>query len=114
MPSEPLKRLKAWRLAEAILRPAPRLPPDEWARINRIYPETSGLPGPRDPSITPYVIPVVRAVHAGHHKRVVMVCGAQMGKTDSQLDVMGERLDRRAAVAIGLMAFIWRSTRVRP
>lgn len=97
LPSEPLKRLKAWRLAEAILRPARRLTPDEWARANRIYPETSGLPGPRDPSITPYVIPVVRAVHAGHHKRVVMVCGAQMGKTDGLLDIMGARLDQRPA-----------------
>jgi len=81
VPSEPQKRLKAWRLAEAILRPAPKLPPDEWARANRVYAETSGLPGPRDPSITPYIVPVERAVHAGGHKRVVMVCGAQMGKS---------------------------------
>ena len=65
VPSEPLKRVKAWKLAEAILRPAPRLPPDDWARANRIYPETSGLPGPRDPSITPYIVPVERAIHAG-------------------------------------------------
>ena len=57
-PSEPQKRLKAWRLAEAILRPAPKLPPDEWARRHRVYPETSGLPGPRDPRLTPYVVPV--------------------------------------------------------
>ena len=95
--TEPLKRAKAWKLAEAILRPAPRLPPDEWARANRFFPETSGLPGPREPSLTPYVIPVVRAVHAGHHRRVVMVCGAQMGKTDGLLDVMGARLDQRPA-----------------
>lgn len=97
LPSEPQKRLKAWRLAEAILRPAPKLPPDEWARANRIYPETSGLPGPRDPGITPYIVPVERAIHAGTHKRVVMVCGAQMGKTDGLLDVLGARLDQRPA-----------------
>ena len=87
VPSEPQKRVKSWKLAEAILRPAPRLPPDEWARANRVYPETSGLPGPRDPSITPYIVPVERAIHAGTHKRVVMVCGAQMGKSLS-LDTM--------------------------
>jgi phage terminase large subunit GpA-like protein len=97
IPSEPQKRLKAWRLAEAILRPAPKLPPDEWARLHRVYPETSGLPGPRDPGITPYIVPVERAVHAGSHKRVVMVCGAQMGKTDGLLDSMGARLDQRPA-----------------
>jgi hypothetical protein len=94
-PSEPQKRLKAWRLAEAILPPAPKLPPDEWARVHRVYPETSGLPVPRDPAITPYIIPVERAMHAGAHKRVVMVCGAQMGKTDGMLDIMGARLDQR-------------------
>ncbi|WP_395664148.1 phage terminase large subunit family protein, partial [Aestuariivirga sp.] len=97
LPSEPQKKLKSWRLAEAILRPAPKLPPDEWARANRIYAETSGLPGPRDPAITPYIIPVERAVHAGEHKRVVTVCGAQMGKTDGLLDIMGARLDQRPA-----------------
>ena len=79
--AEPIKRRQLWDLAAAILRPSPKLPPDEWARANRVYPETSGLPGPRDPSLTPYVIPVVRAVHAGLHKRVVLVCGAQMGKS---------------------------------
>lgn len=96
-PSEPLKRRQLWELVAAILRPSPKLPPDEWARANRVYPETSGLPGPRDPSLTPYVIPVVRAVHAGLHKRVVFVCGAQMGKTDGLLDVLGARLDQRPA-----------------
>ena len=96
-PSEPLKRRQLWDLAAAILKPSPKLPPDEWARANRVYPETSGLPGPRDPSLTPYVIPVVRAVHAGLHKRVVLVCGAQMGKTDGLLDVLGARLDQRPA-----------------
>jgi hypothetical protein len=82
-------RLKAWGLAEAILRPSSRPLPDEWARLKRVYPEILGLPGLRDPSITPYVIPVVRAVHAGHHKRIVMLCGAQMGKTDEILDIIG-------------------------
>jgi hypothetical protein len=66
-PSEPQKRLKAWRLTEAILKPAPKLPPDEWARLHRVYPETSGLPGPRDPWLTPYMVPMARAVHDGQY-----------------------------------------------
>ena len=65
VPGEPQKRVKAWRLAEAILRPSPKLPPDEWARLHRVYPETSGLPGPRDPWLTPYLVPMARAVHGG-------------------------------------------------
>lgn len=51
------------------------------------------MPGPRNPAVTPYMIPFVRA--AGTAKRVVMVCGAQMGKTDSILDLIGQRLDQR-------------------
>jgi phage terminase large subunit GpA-like protein len=50
------------------------------------------MPGPRNPGVTPYMIPFVRA--AGTAKRVVMVCGAQMGKTDSILDLIGQRLDQ--------------------
>ena len=97
LPSEPQKRLKAWRLAEAILRPAPKLPPDEWARLNRVYPESSGLPGPRDPWLTPYLVPIARAVHEGRNRRVVMVCSAQSGKTENLLDLLGARLDQKPA-----------------
>lgn len=73
--------------------PTTRTTPDEWARANRTYPPTAGIPGPRDPRLTPYTIPFVRAVHARTHKRVVMVVGAQMGKSDSILDIIGERMD---------------------
>ena len=40
-----------------------------------------------------------RAISAGggKYRRAVMVCGAQMGKTDELLDVIGERLDTRPA-----------------
>lgn len=37
--------------------------------------------------------PFVTAVHARTHKRVVMVVSAQSGKTESFLDLIGERLD---------------------
>lgn len=53
------------------------------------------MPGPRDPWLTPYVIPVVRAAASGVYRRVVFVCGAQMGKTDCELDLIGHRLDQR-------------------
>lgn len=78
-------------------KPTPRTTPSAWARNNRVYPASSGVPGPRDPSLTPYMIPWTDAVAAGEFKRSVMVCGAQMGKTDSQLDIIGERLDTAPA-----------------
>lgn len=85
------------RLRAALLRPAPRITPDEWAKKNRVYPETAGIPGPRDPFRTPYMIEWARAVHSGRYKRVVAVTAAQSGKTDSILDVIGARLDQRPA-----------------
>lgn len=51
------------------------------------------MPGPRDPGLTPYVIAPIRAVHGRTHKRVAFVCGAQMGKSDGALDLIGERFD---------------------
>lgn len=76
-----------------MMKPAERATPDEWARKHRVYPQTAGVPGPREPNLTPYVIAPVRAVHARTHKKVVLACGAQMGKSDGSLDIIGARFD---------------------
>jgi phage terminase large subunit GpA-like protein len=76
-----------------MLKVRPRQHPDEWAVQNRVYPQTAGVPGPRDPSLTPYMIPWARVISSGSASVAVMVCSAQTGKTDSCLDVIGERLD---------------------
>lgn len=68
--------------------------PDEWA-TQRIYPESAGVPGPRNPYLTPYMVPLGRAATSGRFKRCVGVTAAQSGKTDTILDVIGERLDTR-------------------
>src|SRR6202049_3703110 len=84
-------------LAGRVTRPSPRMFPDEWARLNRRYGPATGRPGPRDPSLTPYMIPWARAVSSGRYSAVVMCCGAQVGKTESVLDIIGERMDRSPA-----------------
>lgn len=76
--------------------PTPRTTPDEWAKT-RVYPETSGVPGPRNAFLTPYAVPWGRDLAEGVSALAVLACGAQMGKTDTMLDVMGERLDNRPA-----------------
>lgn len=55
------------------------------------------MPGPRDPSVTPYTVPWMQAVAAGggRYRRAVLVTAAQSGKTDAMLDVIGSRLDTR-------------------
>lgn len=76
-----------------MLTPRPRTTPVEWAQNNREYPETAGRPGPRNPHLTPYMVPFAMAVHGRTHKRVVMVVSAQSGKSETFLDLIGERLD---------------------
>jgi phage terminase large subunit GpA-like protein len=53
------------------------------------------VPGPRDPLLTPYVVEPERAIASGRYKRVVLVMGAQSGKSELMLDVAGQRLDQR-------------------
>jgi phage terminase large subunit GpA-like protein len=86
--------------AAEIWRPSERLDPAEWGRKNRIYPETAGVPGPRRPELTPYMIPWSNAVHSGEYRRVVAMTAAQSGKTDNMLDIIGARLDQRPAPII--------------
>ena len=76
---------------------ARRQAPDEWGAGNRVYGGETGWPGPRNPRITPYAIPFGRAFEDPRHRRVVLVTAAQSGKTETFLDVIGERLDNRPA-----------------
>jgi hypothetical protein len=78
-----------------LLEPKPLMYPDEWGAANRTYDASAGLPGPRDPSVTPYTIAWIRAAASGLYELCVFVCGYQQGKTDSELDLVGERLARR-------------------
>lgn len=81
--------------AELLSRPSPRSTPDEWATLNRTYGPHTGHPGPRDPSLTPYMLPFSRAVASRRYRKVVMACAAQSGKSESLLDLIGQRLDQQ-------------------
>jgi len=83
-----------------LLEPPTRLTPDEWARQNRVYPPSAGVPGPRNPALTPYVIAFERAVADRTHKRAVLVLCAQAGKSDALLDIIGHHFDQRPAPMI--------------
>lgn len=52
-------------------------------------------PGPRDPGLTPYVIEFERAFDSVSHTVICLVCGSQMGKSETVLDVIGHRFDQR-------------------
>jgi phage terminase large subunit GpA-like protein len=83
------------RLMMALLTPQARMTPDEWGAANRTYPPSAGRPGRRDPWLTPYGIPFGRAIAERKYRRVVLCIGAQSGKTETLLDVIGQRLDQR-------------------
>lgn len=57
-------------------------------------------PGPRDPSLTPYVIDFERAFKNHLYSTVCLVCGSQMGKSETILDVLGHRFDERPTPAL--------------
>ena len=82
------------RFGDLIRAPALTMP-DEWAAANRVYGPETGLPGPRNPHLSPSMVPLGRAAVSGLYRRGVGVTGAQTGKTDTVLDVIGQRLDQR-------------------
>lgn len=66
----------------------------KWARENRTYPRSAAIPGPRDPHLTPYIVPIEDAAGERLSKRIVVVTAAQSGKSEGLLDIAGQRLDQ--------------------
>src|SRR6266540_898436 len=83
---------RAWLQAAQLLRPPPNRSPDQWADQTRILPRGNAEPWKWRSSRTPFMIPIMRACYA-RYGRVVAVLPAQMGKTESVLNVIGHRLD---------------------
>lgn len=81
--------------AATAIRPAKRLTPDQWGAKYRVYPASSGRPGPRDPYLTPYAVPIERLMATTIFTRVVWVTASQTAKTEFLLDVIGWRLDQK-------------------
>lgn len=55
------------------------------------------MPGPRDPYLTPYAIDFGRVTASKRYRRTVQVMAAQGGKTETFLDLIGQRLDQSPA-----------------
>jgi phage terminase large subunit GpA-like protein len=78
-------------LSESAQAPKKRKP-DEWADEERVLPPGHAEPGPFRSLRTPYMIPFMRA-STGAWKGITLICGSQMGKTDSVANIFGARLD---------------------
>ena len=93
----PTRMPRAWRRVALLTRPSAQMTPDRWAALNRTYPQSTPIPGPRDPYLTPYIIAPELAVAECAAKRVVLVTASQSGKTEMLLDIAGSRLDQKPA-----------------
>lgn len=71
-----------------------------WADANRILPAGSAEPGPWRSSRVPYMVEVMSAAVDPRYRRIVLVCGAQMSKTELLLNLIGHRLDDDPAPVI--------------
>lgn len=65
----------------------------KWAEVSRILPRDAAEPGPFRPDRVPYFIPVYEAAASGKYRRITVVAGSQMGKTDLGLNIVGHKLD---------------------
>lgn len=74
-----------------ILEPPPLRTADQWADEHRILPEGSPEPGPWRSSRVPYTRAICQAVSDHQFDTVVAVMGSQMGKTETELNVLGHR-----------------------
>ena len=78
-----------------IIRPPPDRDAGEWAEEKRILPPDSPEPGRFRVNRTPYMRDIYAAFADVNTKMVVMVCGAQMGKTEGVFNILGWSLDDR-------------------
>lgn len=91
---QPPRQIVLRRLAD-LWQTRQRQHPDEWGASNRVYPPSAGVPGERDPGLTPYIIPFERFFSDVRYEVCALITGTQMSKTDGILDVMGWRLATR-------------------
>ena len=72
--------------ADADLLSVPKwIPPKEWAEKYRILPKGSAESGHFRFSRCPWIVPILERCTSTNHNKVVMVCGAQLSKTDGLL-----------------------------
>ena len=84
-----------FKRAAVLSKPTKKQFPDEWAAENRFYASKHDRPGPRNPNVTPYMTPFARSFHDPKYDNVVLCCSAQMGKTETMLDIIGSGFDQR-------------------
>lgn len=76
-----------------IVEPPPARDGGAWADENRILPPGSPEPGPWRTDRVPYTKPIYEACASGLYSQVNIAMGAQMSKTETELNIIGHRFD---------------------
>ncbi len=84
-------RIRLYGIFERIIEPPPDRSAAVWANDERILPPGSPEPGPWRSERTPFMIPFMDACSSPKYSTIVFACGAQMGKTENILNVIGHR-----------------------
>jgi len=67
----------------------------EWAKEKRVLSKESSRPGKFDVALTPYLIPVYRALHENRYRKYVLILPTQSGKTEVGLNLIGQTFDEQ-------------------
>lgn len=74
----------------ATLKPPPELTLSQWAdRYRMLSAESSAEPGRWHTDKAPYQREIMDAIGDAHIRRVVIMCAAQLGKTELLLNILG-------------------------
>lgn len=76
-----------------IIAPPPVRSADEWADAVRMLPPGSAEPGKWRSERVPYTRPICRAFEDPRIRRVIVVMGSQMAKSETVLNIIGKRFD---------------------
>ena len=74
-----------------ILMAPPKRNAGEWADANRVLPPESPEPGPWRTDRAPFWRDIYQAFADDQYDTIVVVCGAQMGKTEAIFNILGHR-----------------------
>ena len=70
----------AWKSVLDVVRPAPDRHGGDWALAERVLPQGSAKPGPFDVTLTPYMVPFLKACADPRYKECDLCTGTQMAK----------------------------------
>ena len=93
LPQERRKISQLISTAATIIEPPPSRDAGQWADDCRILPPEAPEPGPWRTSRVPFWSPIYRAFSDPQYSEIIVVCGAQMGKTEGMFNIIGHRLD---------------------